>query len=277
MVKIFALVFGNAVFGQRGGSNLHSDGAMTDRERTILNDLVPREQKEALKRLFMKIDTDGNENLSRVELARWTEILEQRYIGKEIDRWWPFYNIDGDEKVSEKEFLERLDQLQDHLDDDHALMKERFKFCDFDESGGLDMGEFETFQFPRYDKKSKIFWHKEMFMTLDKNKNEKVDFAEFILYQGIEIEALSEEDKKSNQEHFDAYDENKDGTLDFKELIQLFDPEDGNSFEATADHLIYHADKDHDGVITLEEFLDNYETVLSSHISDNGQLFHDEL
>jgi len=35
--------------------------------------------------------------------------------------------------------------------------------------------------------------------------------------------------------------------------------------------------KDHDGVITLEEFLDNYETVLSSHISDNGQLFHDEL
>jgi len=51
-------------------------------------------------------------------------------------------------------------------------------------------------------------------------------------------------DKKSNQEHFDAYDENKDGTLDFKELIQLFDPEDGNSFEATADHLIYHADKE---------------------------------
>ena len=35
--------------------------------------------------------------------------------------------------------------------------------------------------------------------------------------------------------------------------------------------------KDHDGVITLEEFLDNYETVLNSHISDNGQLFHDEL
>ena len=55
MVKIFALVLGNSVFGQRGGSNLHSDGAMTDRERTILNDLVPREQKEALKRLFMKI------------------------------------------------------------------------------------------------------------------------------------------------------------------------------------------------------------------------------
>ena len=55
MVKIFALAFGNAVFGQRGGSNLHSDGAMTDRERTILNDLVPREQKEALKRLFFKI------------------------------------------------------------------------------------------------------------------------------------------------------------------------------------------------------------------------------
>jgi Ca2+-binding EF-hand superfamily protein len=52
------------------------------------------------------------------------------------------------------------------------------------------------------------------------------------------------EDKKSNQEHFNAYDENKDGTLDFKELIELFDPEDGNSFEATADHLIYHADQE---------------------------------
>jgi len=66
MVKIFALVFGNAVFGQRGGSNLHSDGAMTDRERTILNDLVPREQKEALKRLFMKIgmsNTNWYQNL----------------------------------------------------------------------------------------------------------------------------------------------------------------------------------------------------------------------
>ena len=84
-------------------------------------------------------------------------------------------------------------------------------------------------------------------------------------------------DKKSNQEHFTAYDEDRDGTLDFKELIELFDPEDSNSFEATADHLIYHADKDHDGVITLEEFLDNYETVLTSHISDNGQLYHDEL
>ena len=144
-------------------------------------------------------DTDGNENLSRVELSRWTEILEQRYIGKEIDRWWPFYNIDGDDKVSEKEFLERLDQLQDHLDDGHALMKERFKFCDFDESGSLDMGEFETFQFPRFDKKAVVFWHKEMFATLDKNKNEKVDFGEFILYQGIELESLSEQVKKRFQ------------------------------------------------------------------------------
>ena len=72
-------------------------------------------------------------------------------------------------------------------------MKERFKFCDFDESGALDMGEFETFQFPRFDKKARIFWHKEMFQTLDKNKNKKVDFVEFILYQGIEMESLSEQ------------------------------------------------------------------------------------
>ena len=46
-----------------------------------------------------------------------------------------------------------------------------------------------------------------------------------------------------NEEHFNAYDSNKDGILDFDELIELFDPEDGNSFEATADHLIYHADQ----------------------------------
>ena len=56
MVKIFAIgSFAGALGHSVGGSNLHSDGAMTDRERTILNDLVPREQKEALKRLFLKI------------------------------------------------------------------------------------------------------------------------------------------------------------------------------------------------------------------------------
>ena len=84
-----------------------------------------------------------------------------------------------------------LKSLEDFHGDNFLLMKQKFAATDFNGDGKLDLAEFEAFQFPRFNKKVKFLWKKEMFLHFDGDSDGKVTYQEFLTYQGLDESTMS--------------------------------------------------------------------------------------
>jgi len=144
------------------------------------------------------------------------------------------------------------------LDESHLSAKEirklykRFSKLDTDKSGELEPEEF--FDVPELAQNPLV---KRVIAVLDKNKDGKISFAEFI--QGLSSLSAAGGDEEKLKFAFKIYDINEDGYITNGELFTVLKMMVGNNLndvqlQQLVDRTIIKADKDFDGKISYEEF-----------------------
>merc|ERR1712157_338932 len=151
-------------------------------------------------------------------------------------------DIDGDEKLTEQEFVLFKNPLKDEAVKT-AVMAECLAMVDTDKDGKLSLQEYLN------------DWH------VPPNKNDE-DFIE------LETDRFNDE-----------YDRNKDGFLTGDELLFWLSPDNTEIAIDEAEHLIDMCDEDEDEKLTPEEIVENHDLWVDSDATEYGaQLRHyDEL
>lgn len=134
-------------------------------------------------------------------------------------------------------------------------LKDIFIAFDTDHNGTLDTEEFKHFldeSGEEYD--DEII--NELYAVFDKDHDGKITFEEFIAY----VKCVQDEDETALLKYrFDCIDLDHNGTLDANEL-QQFEKLCGNILtDEEAEQLLKQMDKDGDGKVTLQDFI-NYKS-----------------
>ena len=62
------------------------------------------------RKLIDRIDTDGNQELSRGEMIAQLERVDRGYFQQDLEQRWPQADLDGDGYVTRKEYLRSVGQ-----------------------------------------------------------------------------------------------------------------------------------------------------------------------
>lgn len=129
-----------------------------------------------------------------------------------------------------------------------------FNNIDKNNDGILEAHEL-TEAFSRYvgSKKAKIMTEK-LLQRVDMNKNGRIDFTEFLL---ANINQETDFNKQNLKSAFDIFDFDNNETLTAEELVKwLSEISDKVSEDEIVEEVIKQMDKNGDGAINFEEFID---------------------
>jgi Ca2+-binding EF-hand superfamily protein len=251
---------------------------------------------ENFTKLSKKMDADGDGKVTSAELRKWIEHVSHKSAQHHAHLKWT--DLLADVRREESPTVDTITWdlyktalISKENADDKALLREqtRWKAADADGDGRLSQAEFVALVHPELFAHMEKTLVEETLEDMDKNHNGRIERDEFlddVLKQEADGEfgqdASDSEWLQSEREHFDTqYDRNRDGSLDYDEILLLLRPEASGHQDEEVAHLMSSADADKDGVLSMDEILSDKgrEAFGSSLATDFGEAahYHDEL
>ncbi|XP_025196696.1 calumenin-A-like [Melanaphis sacchari] len=251
-------------------------GILTDEEDIEeMKHLEPSEIKPRMSAILESMDINKNGFIEKKELLAKLLDSYRKLSAEESDAEFLTSDLDEDGYVTWKEYVGDTYGSSEHFDDENAEDEKQIFFAaDVNKDGHLNKEEFRYFYTPEdYPHMQSIILLGVM-NRFDTDKDEKITFDEFIGDRRTDhTEEWLQEEKTKFIEELDI---NKDGVLDKDEVHNWASPNNNMIAETEADVLIMKADKNHDGVLSFDEILDNYYTFISPE-SETYYIFKDEL
>lgn len=159
--------------------------------------------------------------------------------------------------------------------------RRRWAVADKDLDDKLTREEFTAFLHPEEHPNMRDVVLQETTEDLDKDKDGKISVDEYIgdMYRPSGPNEVEPEWVLSERESFSKHrDIDGDGYLTETEIRQWIVPNDYDTAETEAKHLIFESDSDQDQKLTKEEVLDKYDIFVGSQATDFGEALarHDE-
>jgi Ca2+-binding EF-hand superfamily protein len=166
------------------------------------------ERKPALASIFDKFDTDRSGHLDKSEMFRMIKLCQPKVTNDELNALLKKLDVDNDDKVSKTEFVGYYFKM--FAADSDSSFKERiettfngrrrvklqtvFNAYDLNNDGVLDLKEFSEMLRMNGKKFVSPEQIQETLTRIDKNKDKKVDFGEWMAYMEALI-AYMDDDK----------------------------------------------------------------------------------
>jgi len=190
------------------------------------------------------------------------------------------YDIDPDDNDSfAKEIEENSDSFREY-NKMYNRDKARFDAADIDGDEKLTEQEFVLFKNPLRDEAVKTAVLAECLSVVDTDKDGKISLQEYLNDWHVPPNKNDEDFIELETDRFnDEYDRNKDGFLTGDELLFWLSPDNTEIAIDEAEHLIDMCDEDEDERLTPEEIVENHDLWVDSDATEYGaQLRHyDEL
>jgi len=263
-------------------------------------ELEEDEIKARLSKVFKRIDDNRDGNVDRNELIAHTykalysmdeQEAEEEFLDADQDadthvNWAEFvFEFYGLEKEDEDNILEMDTDTGTEFNRMYARDKGRFHAADFDSDGKLNLMEFQAFKNPMKTEKLRDLAIEWAMRDVDKNGDGKISLEE---YMG---DYLTQPD--ANKEHYgdefldeekhrfnDDFDRDGNGFIEGPELQFWMGPDNTEIAIEETEHILEMSDEDGNGLITLEEVLNNHDLWVDSDATQFGQQLryaHDEL
>nr|XP_039256936.1 reticulocalbin-2-like [Styela clava] len=263
-----------------------------------VENMSPLEQKEKLRKLVEnRIDTDKDGYVSIDELVAWavrsydlfeTEDTRNSFSGIDTNNdkfiQWSEYALDSYGDDFNEDSPDFINPPSDEWSDFVATYKKerrKFEVADLDQSGGLDLQEFQYFKHPRLHEKTRDIVIEEVLDSSDLNGDGAIDLEEFLGdYQKKADEGDPEWAVFEKEKFQHEFDTNKDGLLKGEEIVLWMAPDNSILAREEAEHLMEESDSDHDDKLSVEEILNNYVDWVDSDATDYGRQLlkhHEEL
>ena len=220
-----------------------------------------------LETLFSKMDSDGDQQLSRDEIYQ--TFMEQgatnRFTEKEIQLIIDFMDKDGDGEIDFKEFFGmfsfmNVKSMEDLIE--KAYLYVLFRQIDEDGSGKIEFHELKDF----FTKNGIQLRDDEIYRLLDQvdiDSDGTMDFYEFY-HIFSEVKSFDELVTKSRLHViFNSIDRDNSGALEFDEIQRLFKQEKIEISDTQLKQMMQQIDANNDGVIDFEEFEAAFDKITS--------------
>ncbi|XP_032869184.1 calumenin-like isoform X2 [Amblyraja radiata] len=278
----------------QNGFQFDHDAFMGREGSKTFDQLTPEESKERLGKIVDRIDDDQDGLVTADELTSWIKRAQNRYVDDNVKKHWNEYDTNRDGQISWEEYRNatygfHVDESFSDVsnDEDKASYRKmlkrdvrRFEKADKDGDKVATREEFTAFLHPEEFDYMKPIVVLETIEDIDKDGDGMVDEKEYVGDMYSPVDGESEPDwVKNEQEQFRRFrDLNKDGKMDKEEVERWILPGDYDHAMAEAKHLIHESDKDEDGKLSKEEFLENYNRFVGSAVTNFGELLdnHDE-
>ncbi|EDW18110.2 calumenin-B [Drosophila mojavensis] len=264
-------------------------------EAKKFDELTPEESKRRLGLIVDRIDENKDGFIDLAELKAWIQYTQRRYIDEDVDRVWRQHNPNNESTIDWEVYRKTVYGFMDSLDKDELEREEngisykkmlsrdrrRWAVADQDLDDKLTREEFTAFLHPEEHPAMRDVVLKETTEDLDKDNDGKISIDEYIgdMYRPSGPNEPEPEWVLSERESFSIHrDTDGDGYLTELEIRQWIVPNDYDTAETEAKHLIFESDSDHDQKLTKEEVLDKYDIFVGSQATDFGEALarHDE-
>uniref|UniRef100_H2ZBL9 EF-hand domain-containing protein n=1 Tax=Ciona savignyi TaxID=51511 RepID=H2ZBL9_CIOSA len=215
-------------------------------------DLPPEEQKSRLRNLVeKKMDADKDGFVDLKELHAWTLKAFDSFENDDAKEEFGLQDVDKDgaiswqehsEDTNGKEYGEESPEFTNPTNDEAVEKKQQyikdkklFAAADANKDELLDFLEFLHFKQPRRNDATSQVLLEDKLEESDANKNGGIDLDEFLKDSK---NAGDDELGASESERFDELDENDDKLLTGVEILQWIDPDNSEEANDEADHLM---------------------------------------
>ncbi|XWS48594.1 hypothetical protein CRYUN_Cryun13aG0089900 [Craigia yunnanensis] len=234
--------------------------------------------------------------ISAKELGAWIGQQAVDRLSYRTDKVMAWHDKNGDGAISFREYLPQF--TEDDIDENKkrhgeaGWWMEQFNNADVDMSGNLDFIEFKDFLHPEDSDNEEIqkWVLREKMKRMDDDHDGKLNFKEFLEYAYNIYKSYAEYENAAAlaptaEDKFAELDINKDKYLVAEELRPIFRylyPGELFYSKYFTYYLVYEADDNKDGNLTVEEML-NHENIFYNTLhddsldDDNFDYIHDEL
>jgi Ca2+-binding EF-hand superfamily protein len=247
------------------------------------DEMTPVESQQQLGLLFVKIDKNGDLQVTKEELREWMMYVQTRSLKEETKKQWEEVNPHGNEFLTWEEYEKEVIAEEYGDDDAESLARDhkRWEAADTNHDSLLSLDEFHNFLHPEAVEHMKDLLIQETMDDVDANGDGKISLTEYMSDAAGDADVEEGEQEswaKEEEEEFRLeLDKNKDGILDHDEIVEWLVPDDFNHIVEETDHLFEEGDNNKDGFLSAEEMVDNYELFVGSQITDYGEMLRDEL
>jgi len=242
------------------------------------DNLSPEEAKKSLAVLFKKMDVNSDGSIDQREMHQWILGSFKMISAEESSERFEETDEDEDDFVSWREHLVETFGSSDETegDDSNTLMiaedKQLFAKADKDGDGKLNEEEFLSFSHPEEDP-AMVPILVDQALNRDTDKDGRISFKEYMT--AVKKGDLDDEALLAEKDHFDEdYDKDLDGFLNRQEIQNWVVPDVTQTANEETQHLFATADGNEDGLLSLEEVLDNHDTFVGSEATDYGEHLH---
>lgn len=256
-------------------------------DKEQFSELDQEEAKEKLGEYITKIDENHDGQVSSEELIKWIMTSYKHVDRAATDKTFDEHDTDHDDKLTWNEVHhyavghtpEELEKLVLTKDEDAVSINKqvvpferaKFELADANKDKALNKDEFFPFVHPQNIKEMSDIETNKTFADMDKNKNGKIEFDEYLLSYNYDEPEKHRETELAN---FKEHDSNKNDLLDFDEVRKWMVPDYDVVSSLEVKHIFEETDKDKDGTLSREEILNEVDLFTGQHITRTD---HDEL
>lgn len=272
-------------------------------EHEEMTSVQEEEGRQRLMEIFKKVDKDEDKALTMDELSAWIEEKTAEHYSEalatsrtgfpEVDtnkdgflQWdeyrEQFFKHRGLDEAKLKAYREGKESIDETLEQDYAMYRDRWDRADEDNDNALSMEEFLAFLHPEHCKSMLSMLVEEVLHDLNQNEDTSLSLREFLSLPDdhhIDLNTAAEEDewvRERKKEFEENIDLDGDGVATFEELEKYMDPRNKQHAESEARHLIGVADLNGDGKLTAREVDNSYFVFLGSKVYNYARNVHDE-